>query len=209
MWNWKTVYFLYSYATEGDSRVPKIYTKTGDKGLFLSQFLGKQYTLQDLVDDWFSLSSSPRRFLKHIYRRKEAKGRPYFWSLRKHRWAVFSYRVNVRFVKCIGYLCDCVCKWSASLKFVMLNCTLQPGQRILPWQRSHLHRSAGPGIDFHVAFINILSTVRFTLTRNKISDYLVVDTMHFTRRGFQYRHPSIICKRESHKYAHTFVNLMA
>lgn len=25
-------FFFYSYATEGDIRIPKIYTKTGDKG---------------------------------------------------------------------------------------------------------------------------------------------------------------------------------
>lgn len=27
-------FFFYSYATEGDIRIPKIYTKTGDKGSF-------------------------------------------------------------------------------------------------------------------------------------------------------------------------------
>lgn len=39
--------FPNSYATEGDNRIPKIYTKTGDKGCF-AVILGKQYVTADV-----------------------------------------------------------------------------------------------------------------------------------------------------------------
>ncbi|XP_071338970.1 corrinoid adenosyltransferase MMAB isoform X2 [Trachinotus anak] len=45
---WKTLCSDRSYATEGDNRVPKIYTKTGDKG-FSSTFTGERRPKEDHI----------------------------------------------------------------------------------------------------------------------------------------------------------------
>lgn len=42
-----SLFSFYSYATEGDIRIPKIYTKTGDKGcVFLTFLAGKKKMFQ-------------------------------------------------------------------------------------------------------------------------------------------------------------------
>lgn len=87
----------------------------------------------------------------------------------------------------------------------LLKCTLQLGQRVLRRQRTHVHRSAGQGLSFMLHLLtSFIKDIVHQPDRSFLTLFLlflIVDTVHFTRRGLQYCHPSIICERESHEYA--------
>lgn len=95
------------------------------------------------------------------------------------------------------------CRQKTCLTVIMIEglSVLQPSQRVLSGQWSHIHTSAGQSriVLLHIC-VHPDGSVGYP-TLDYVFDMLLVifiDSVHFTRRWVQYCHSALICQRKSH-----------